>query len=211
MKKYGRILGTVALVDVLLWRIDWAQVGTAFGHLNVWLWAAALGTYLFAQVISVVRWYMLARMLGLGGSGGQYLSYYFTGMFFNLALPTSVGGDVVRVWYLSRQTGPSPASGRRSAAFLSVFADRVNGLAVLIALACAAALLCPLPLPGWILGTVAAMGCGTIAGRDRLLHLAHCAAHARTPRLVDDGAAGDLAGGLLGGLGISHGLSNGTC
>jgi uncharacterized membrane protein YbhN (UPF0104 family) len=164
MKKHWRILGSVALVSFLLWRIDWGQVEAAFAHMSLSMWVAALAVYLFAQVISVLRWYMLARKLGLGGSGWQYLSYYFTGMFFNLALPTSVGGDVVRVWYLSRQTGPSPAGGRRSAAFLSVFADRVNGLAVLIALACAAALFCPLPLPRWILGTVALMGCATVAG-----------------------------------------------
>src|SRR5580704_12462994 len=49
-------------------------------------------------------------------------------------------------------------------------------------------------------------GGGAVAGRDRLLDLAHGAAHAGAPRLVDHGAAGDLTGGLLGGFCISHGV-----
>src|ERR1700692_4176070 len=51
-------------------------------------------------------------------------------------------------------------------------------------------------------------GRSPVAGGDRLFDLAHRTAHAGAPRLVDHGAAGDLAGGLLGGLGISHGVSD---
>src|SRR6202035_5215753 len=50
-------------------------------------------------------------------------------------------------------------------------------------------------------------GRGAVASRDRLLDFAHRAAHAGTPRLIDYGAAGNLTGGLLGGLCISHGVS----
>jgi uncharacterized membrane protein YbhN (UPF0104 family) len=50
------------------------------------------------------------------------------------------------------------------AAFLSVLADRVNGLAVLIAVACVAALCCPTPLPGWIVAIVAAIGAACLLG-----------------------------------------------
>src|ERR1700730_7876588 len=51
-------------------------------------------------------------------------------------------------------------------------------------------------------------GRGAVAGRDRLLDFAHGTAHTGAPRLVDHGAAGDLTGGFLGGLGISHGVSD---
>src|SRR5262245_41895579 len=43
-----------------------------------------------------------------------------------------------------------------------------------------------------------------VARRDRFLDLADERAHARAARLVDLGAAHDLARGLLGGLGIRH-------
>ena len=65
-------------------------------------------------------------------------------MYFNLLLPTSVGGDVVRAWYLDA------GSGRRLAAFVAVFVDRFSGLVVLLGLACLGVVLSPLHLPAWI-------------------------------------------------------------
>jgi hypothetical protein len=73
-------------------------------------------------------------------------------------LPTSVGGDVVRAWYLDGR------SGRRLAAFVSVLVDRASGLLVLVALACAATLVCPIELPAWVPLTVfGTAGGGAIA------------------------------------------------
>ena len=97
-----------------------------------------------AQVVSAVRWQWLARPLGFGGPLRQYVGAYFVGMFFNLLLPTSVGGDAVRAVYLNA------GSGRRVAAVLSVLLDRLSGLIVLIGVACLATILCPMPLPGWV-------------------------------------------------------------
>jgi uncharacterized membrane protein YbhN (UPF0104 family) len=164
VKKYWRVVGSVVLVSVLAWRLDWRQVGEAFARLDATYWLLALGLYFFAQGVSTLRWQMLAHMAGLGGRFRDYLAYYFMGMFFNLILPTSVGGDVVRVWYLARHEGVAPPMGRRKAAFLSVFADRANGLLVLIALACLASACCPLPLKPWIAWTVAGMGAAALVG-----------------------------------------------
>jgi uncharacterized membrane protein YbhN (UPF0104 family) len=182
VKKYWRLLGSLILVGLLVWRIDWRQVASAFAQLEVSYWLLALGLYLLTQGVSAVRWQMLGHSLGLGGRWRDYLSHYFVGMFFNLVLPTSVGGDVVRAWYLGRKddtprnksesTSLAYASGstsshplgRKTAAFLSVLADRVNGFAVLIVVACLAALCSPISLPGWIAGIVAGMGAACLLG-----------------------------------------------
>jgi uncharacterized membrane protein YbhN (UPF0104 family) len=153
------VVGSAVLVAVLVWRLDWRQVAAAFAQLDLRLWWAALGVYLLAQVASSVRWRLLARVHGLEGGHGRFLAYYFIGSFFNLVLPTSVGGDVVRAWYLARQ-----ADGRRTAAFLSVLADRANGLAVLIAVACVALACYALPLPAWVTVTVVGLGAAAVAG-----------------------------------------------
>lgn len=164
MKKLWRLLGSFTLVTVLAWRLDWRQAGAAFARLDASLWLLALVLYVLIQVVSSVRWQLMARPLGFGGHGGRYLGYYFIGMFFNLLLPTSVGGDVVRAWYLAGMDGPAPATGRRLRAFLSVLADRASGLAVLVAVACVAAICCPIPLPRWIVGVVAAAGAAVVLG-----------------------------------------------
>src|SRR5262249_8660901 len=128
VKAHWRVLGTLVLVAVLAWRIDWGQLAGAFARLHGGLWLLAVGGYLLAQLASAWRWHLLARVVGLAGPLLDYLRYYFVGMFFNLVLPTSVGGDVVRVWYLARQEGPAPPLGRGLAAFVSVLADRFNGV-----------------------------------------------------------------------------------
>jgi uncharacterized membrane protein YbhN (UPF0104 family) len=173
VKKYWRLLGSLILVGLLAWRIDRRQVASAFAQLEVAYWLVALAVYLLIQGVSAVRWQLLAHTLGLGGRWRDYLAHYFVGMFFNLVLPTSVGGDVVRAWYLARDKRRAgsvcdgevaiPYASNSSlptglAAFLSVLADRVNGFAVLIVVACMAALCSPIPLPSWIIGVVAGMG-----------------------------------------------------
>ncbi len=156
-----KILVSVALLGVLAWRTDWPHVAEVFGQLQFGWWAAALAVFGVAQILSALRWQMLARPLGFEQPLSYFLGYYFIGMFFNLMLPTSVGGDVVRAWYLDHSPG------RRQSAFVSVFVDRLSGLFVLLALAGLATLFSPLELPAWIdwsvWGTLAVFGIGGAA------------------------------------------------
>jgi glycosyltransferase 2 family protein len=164
MRKYLRILGSAILLAVIAWRVDWAHVAAVFERVRAGYFVAAVLLYIALQVASSIRWRLLAQAQGFDGSLLRYVAYYFIGMFFNLALPTSVGGDVVRVWYLASQEGSGAVTGRRLAALVSVLAERVNGVVVLVALACVSALFCPIPLREWIVWTVVAIGTATVLG-----------------------------------------------
>src|SRR5437870_2894705 len=135
VKNLLRVLVSGLLLAWLAWRMDWSQVGEVFARLRLELWLAAVAVYAFTQFVSAARWQILAKPLGLRRPFWQFAGLYFIGMYFNLVLPTSVGGDVVRALYLNRHTG------RRLTAFLSVFIDRLSGLVVLVALAAAATVL----------------------------------------------------------------------
>jgi uncharacterized membrane protein YbhN (UPF0104 family) len=169
-----RVGGSVALLAFVAWWTDWHRVGAAFQRLDWRFWLAALALHVVTQVVSTWRWQMFARELGLGGTFREYLSYYFVGMFFNLVLPTSVGGDVVRAWYLAHR--PGPKNGQRMPAFVSVLADRVSGVVVLAFVACVATALCPIALPPVITYTVVGVGAAAASGvvglpiLNRLLH-----------------------------------------
>lgn len=160
MMKTLKIGVTVALLGWLAWRTDWPHVAETFAGLQFSLWLAALGVYGVAQVLSSLRWQMLSRPLGFEQPLRHFLGFYFIGMFFNLLLPTSVGGDVVRAFYLAR------GNGRRLPATVSVVVDRLSGLAVLISLACGAVLFAPMALPPWVAWSVwlttAAMAAGAL-------------------------------------------------
>jgi len=129
VKRGLRIVGSIALLGVIAWRIDLGEVTRTLASVGWHWWLAALGCYLVAQVVSSVRWQWLACPLGFGHSLDAYVGYYFVGNFFNLILPTSIGGDVARAWYLARGTGLGPG------AALSVLAAPFLGVAVMLGLA----------------------------------------------------------------------------
>jgi glycosyltransferase 2 family protein len=157
VSKYIRIAVSASLLSVIAWRTDFSVVAGKFANLNVWLWFTAVGVLVFAMIVSAKRWQLFAQELRFERTLPQYCAYYFIGMWFNLSLPTSVGGDVVRVWYLDGK------SGRKLAALASVFLERVNGLLVLIAVACVGVLIAPNQLPWWIYACVwAVAGCACL-------------------------------------------------
>jgi glycosyltransferase 2 family protein len=153
----ARLLVSVGLLGLLAWRADWGQIAAAVRQLRPGYALAALVTFLLTQLVSASRWRLLARPLGFDHPRRHFAGMFYVGMYFNLFLPTSVGGDVVRAWYLG---GP----GKRGAAMISVLADRGSGLLVLLAMAATATLLSPDPVPAWVKVAVAALAAGGAVG-----------------------------------------------
>lgn len=123
-----RIAVSLVMLGVLVWRVprfdasklvpDWSAA--TFG----WLAGAAVLT-LLAFVLSALRWQTVLSALGLRAGMGRLLSHYLAGQFVSNVLPTTIGGDVLRVSRLSRDSGESPAS------FASVVLERLTGWLVL--------------------------------------------------------------------------------
>jgi uncharacterized membrane protein YbhN (UPF0104 family) len=160
VSKTWRIVGTVVLFAILAWRLDWAQFATAFVGMSPWPWLLACLVFVVAQLTSSLRWWYLATPVGFNVPLLRTVGIYWVGMFFNLVLPTSVGGDVIRAWFLTRQA--PEYNSRWTEAFLCVFADRASGLAVLVLVACVAALFTP--LPAWMAWICVALFAGLVLG-----------------------------------------------
>ena len=106
----------------------------------------AAGALFLAKMITAVRWGLLAERVGFKNSRRQFFLYYLFGMFFNLFMPSTVGGDTVRVFYLARDKPKNVADGWRDSvgrAVLSVAADRLTGGIVLLWIGAAALLVFP--------------------------------------------------------------------
>ena len=82
--------------------------------------------YLMAQVLSAYKWSLIARPLGFKRKFINMVGYYFMGMFFNLFMLGSIGGDVVRAYYLGGK------SKRIIPAGYSIFIERYTGGLALI-------------------------------------------------------------------------------
>jgi uncharacterized protein (TIRG00374 family) len=118
-----------ALLVFLLLRkheVDWSMIVERFVELPVWTLGGALLIDLAGQALCAYRWGLISGIGGRPVRFRQVLPVYFSGMFFNICLPTSIGGDVFRVVGLGRRTGS------KTAAFASVFMDRNIGLAALL-------------------------------------------------------------------------------
>ncbi|RLS48690.1 MAG: UPF0104 family protein [Planctomycetota bacterium] len=144
-KTWLRVGGTLALVGFLAARLNWTELAQAITHLSPMAFWGSVGVFLMAQFVSTVRWRQLALDAQLHAGLDRFGVWYAAGMFCNLVLPTSVGGDVVRTWYLAQQAD-GPLDGRTRRAATSVLLDRGTGLMVLIALAGVASILCPVAL-----------------------------------------------------------------
>lgn len=94
---------------------------------------AAVAVYIGVETLSAYRWYLLLRPLNITTSFRRILALFYLGMYFNFFLPSSIGGDFFKVYYLNKETG------RLSASTASVFVDRDIGLGGLLLIALVAA------------------------------------------------------------------------
>ncbi len=92
---------------------------------NPWYLLVAVALFLGSTFLNAHRWKLLASAVDLHQPLLKMVQFCFVGIFFNLFLPSTVGGDFSRCYYLSKGTG------KYSHAFYSVLADRTIGIAVL--------------------------------------------------------------------------------
>jgi hypothetical protein len=91
---------------------------------GLWLGVAAALT-LAGIVLSALRWQKVLEALDIRTRLPRLMSHYLAGQFVSNVLPTTIGGDVLRVSRLSRDTGESPGT------FASVVLERLTGWLVL--------------------------------------------------------------------------------
>ena len=63
---------------------------------------------LVGLLLSAVRWQRVLEVLGLHAGLRRLVSHCLAGQFVSNVLPTTIGGDVLRVARLSRDTGETP-------------------------------------------------------------------------------------------------------
>ena len=96
-KVYLRILVSIAILVVILRSVDAFQVLDILKRAKPDLLWTALILQLASATLSAFRWQLIMRNLKFGLMFPFYLRSYYKAMFFNQGLPTSVGGDAIRV------------------------------------------------------------------------------------------------------------------
>jgi uncharacterized protein (TIRG00374 family) len=123
------VIVSVGLLAFLFSRVDMTALWAAARRASiVWL-AIALGLYFINVLTSAWRWQLLLRAQGVQLPTRTLLSSYLVAGFFNNFLPSTIGGDVVRIRDTAR-----PAQSKTLATTV-VFVDRVFGLMGLVLVA----------------------------------------------------------------------------
>ncbi|MBB5158587.1 lysylphosphatidylglycerol synthase transmembrane domain-containing protein [Saccharopolyspora phatthalungensis] len=91
-----QVLGGVAILAVLLWRLGTGAFVAGLRVIDVGAVVAALGIGLLTTVFSAWRWCLVARRIGLRLRLGTAVADYYRALFLNAALPGGVLGDVHR-------------------------------------------------------------------------------------------------------------------
>lgn len=93
-----------------------------------WLLLGLLA-FALATVIAVTRWQLLLRAQNIVVPFGRAYSLTYIGYFFNNIIPGLTGGDLVKAFFVARDTD------RKTGAVVSVIVDRVVGLLALALIA----------------------------------------------------------------------------
>ena len=119
-----RLVASVVMLVVLLPRaIGYVRPLLHPGTL-AWL-VAAVAVTLGGVVLATLRWHRVLAALDVRTRVSTLLSHYLAGLFVSNFLPTTIGGDVLRVSRLAASNGESPRS------FASVVLERLTGWLVL--------------------------------------------------------------------------------
>ena len=121
-----RLAVTVLLLLLVLSRVDWKEFRAVGSSVDISLVFVGYLLNLAMVGFNTLRWSVLIAPLRIPVRFGRLASYYFVCMFFNNFMPTSIGGDVVRVFDLARHTGD------KSSSMASILVERLLGLYVLV-------------------------------------------------------------------------------
>ena len=127
MKYAIKLAITCLLLFLILKNVNPQETWQQLISVSPAMFALALALQIASNSVAAGRWFLIMQKIGFNQPFPFYLKSYFKGAFFNQGLPTSIGGDGLRVLDCTR-------NGRTEDSFYGVFIDRIVGLAGLLLL-----------------------------------------------------------------------------
>lgn len=116
---------SVVLLTVLIQRVQLSSLLPTWDQRSVLWLVGALALTFIGIVLSTIRWRQVLEALGLHTRVRTLFSHYLAGLFVGNFLPSTIGGDVLRVTRLSAANGDRPDT------FASVVLERLTGWLIL--------------------------------------------------------------------------------
>jgi len=121
-----RLLGTLVatvLIVLLIQQEGWSEIVGALKQISPFSFLLALASLLISRIFVIARWHVLLQSGGVKIPFSRTTELTLMGLFASNFLPTTIGGDVVRL------TGVMQMGFDRAICLASIAADRIIGLA----------------------------------------------------------------------------------
>ncbi len=117
-----RISITLALLVFLFSKTDFRSLSGVIRHCDAGAMLSAFLLFIFLNVLIILRWRLLLKGIGLSVPLERVSFSYLASLFFNLVLPSTIGGDAVRTLDIAGHT-----KSHSSGILATVVLDRVAG------------------------------------------------------------------------------------
>jgi glycosyltransferase 2 family protein len=131
---------SVGLLALLFRRLDLSALRALYTTMPVWFYLLSLAVVMSGQVLYAWRWRQVLAAAGVSVTVGTAIQQYFIGIFLNNFFPSTVGGDMAKVYYLGRLHGYRPIAA-------SIVLDRLLSIGLLAVLATTMYWVAPDPSP----------------------------------------------------------------
>src|SRR5262245_31462976 len=121
-----RLFGTlvaILLIIVLIQQEGWSEIVESLKQISPISFFLALASLLISRIFVIARWHVLLRSGGVKIPFSRTTELTLMGLFASNFLPTTIGGDVVRL------TGVMQMGFDRAICLASIAADRLIGMA----------------------------------------------------------------------------------
>src|SRR5881392_3942147 len=106
-----------------------AQMAEALRHAHYSWVVIGILAYVVVEIAAAFRWHVLLKVQGIHLSFWRLSGLFLIGMFYNQFLPGGTGGDIIKSYYLLKETPD-----KKAGALLAVVFDRFIGLVALVAI-----------------------------------------------------------------------------
>jgi glycosyltransferase 2 family protein len=121
----ARAVISIVLLYLALERVNWSVIAKRLHDVEAGWFLVAIAAIFIQAMLVALRWRLIAAQCGAALPAGRAARFSLISIFFNQTLPSTIGGDAVRIWLFARE-----GAGWKSATY-SVLADRAIGLLAL--------------------------------------------------------------------------------
>lgn len=130
----AKLLVTTTLLALVYRKLSLLDLSQTLANIRPWPVLCFMALLVVNTILSAVKWRLFLKADGIDAPVQRLAVSYLIGSFFNMFMPSTIGGDAYRVAVEGR-------GGQLAKSFSSVFADRLSGFVALTGMGLAAALI----------------------------------------------------------------------